>query len=251
MNEDRVVIASYFWKDCEEKLPYRPLGRTTGGFVHDFICPKGTVGKKDGKPRPGLLVVETMNEGLGIIDGHTMVKPVKARDIAMDLVRKWSSGGEFGEKIGPAVFICAGDAPTPEESRAAIRKQDAWAGVGVNQAQNLWITGNRDKVHGLHRECAEYMGRGDFEWVRPQAAVSLTACPYCQKQIPNTASVCSHCGRTANPVLLAKTEKALEANLLEFEKLTQEVRDIDPEITITAPAELAASEEFAIPEGVG
>ncbi len=228
-----VTIASCHWRELKRTLNVRPLTREAGGFIHEFTLPA-----PQDRKSPSLLVIEPMNENLGIVEGFPVPRVLKPAEIATDLVTGWGTGGEFHQYGGPAVWICKGARPTAEETARALKRAELWCGAGVNQAQNYWIKGERDKVNDLHREMAAWLGKNDFEWIKRQAAVELVACPFCQQQIPSTASVCSNCGRVANPRLLAQTEAALKAIAAEEEKLQTAVREFDPDADFT-PIEAA------------
>ncbi len=235
-----VTIASCHWRDLTRTESLRPLTRESGGFMHRFSLPA-----PEDRRSPSILVVEPMNEKVGVVEDFTVPKVVSAAHIAADLVAGWASGGEFSQYGGPAVWVCKGPKPTPDEIAKAIKRAELWCGAGVNQAQNYWIKGERDKVNDLHREMAAWLGKNDFEWIKRQAAVELVACPFCQQQIPSTASVCSNCGRVANPRLLAQTEAALKAIAAEEEKLQTAVREFDPDADFT-PVEAAIPPELLI-----
>lgn len=245
MSSRTVTVASCHWRDLIRTMAVRPMTKESGGFANTFLLPAPA-----DRMKPSLLIVEPMNENLGMVNGIPMVKVVQAEDLARDLVASWGSGGEYVAYGCPAVFVCGGAAPTADEIRTALRKQELWCGAGVNQAQNHWVKGERDKVNDLHREMARYLGKTDFEWFKQQAAVELLACPYCQQQIPSTASICSHCGRVANPALLAKTEKLLAVIEADTKKLQAAVKQINPDADFRDPEAILAQGEFAMPEAL-
>lgn len=234
------TIASCHWRDLTESLALRPMTRESGGFLNTFNLPAPA-----DRNKPSLLVIEPMDECLGMVGTRPMKESIKAAEIANDLVSRWASGGEFSQYGGPAVWVCKGDKPTPDEIAKAMKRAELWCAAGVNQAQNYWIKGERDRVNDLHREMAAWLGKNDFEWIKRQAAVHLVACPFCQQQIPSSASICSHCGRTANPALLAQTEAALAAVVAERAKIQAAVRADDPDADFT-PIEAAVPPEVLL-----
>ena len=229
-----ITIASIFYKQLECRMPYRPTNVASGGFVTEYRIPASD----DRQPR--ILRVEVVNEKLGDVNGMPITSPISAESLADSLVALWSHGGEYSGYGGPGVWKCRGEMPAKDEVEAAMRRQSAWCAAGINEAQNLWIAGKRDQVLDHHRDMARWMGKTDFEWVKPHQAVNIVACPYCGGEIPDNVAICRHCGNVANPKLKAELDQRvadmMAGKVVSAAPEVAEVFAMPPELELTGAA---------------
>jgi hypothetical protein len=218
-----VTIASLYWRDCAHSFPYQPIGAEAFNF--DLVLPKS-----DGKT-PTVAYVTNAAELLGFKDktdrspGHPVYghKDTTADKIAQDFVNRFSSGGLYSEFGGPAIWVCQGASPTLEEIEMNKRRQESYANAIINEAENFWVSGARDKVKDVpHREAARAMGKMDFEWVKESRVTELVPCEMCKLMVPNDAAICQHCGRPANIKLYVQQTMKQE---LEIEQMKRDLAE--------------------------
>lgn len=187
------TIASVYYKELKADRPYRAIPDGSGWNYHFHIeaVPRGEV---------RTLKVPSFKENVYFAFGQTIEKTDATTDelVAADLVQFWSDGGYPDLPGGPGVCVCTGSEPTKAEIAAILQRQTAYANGLVNNAQNKWIAGQRDKVNQEERDAAMWLGKMDFEWIKPAEAVSLQACPHCGQQIETGVMKCRYCQSVVN-----------------------------------------------------
>ena len=90
-------------------------------------------------------------------DKRTLPLAITAREIADDLCREINS--DAGEHSFLGVFVCAGDAPSEEELRAAREKLDEFYRALVAAADREWERSHSFLfIHDLQRRAAANLG---------------------------------------------------------------------------------------------
>ncbi|HLJ23652.1 MAG TPA: hypothetical protein VKT71_06050 [Candidatus Acidoferrales bacterium] len=137
-------------------------------------------------------------------DKRTLLLAISAREIAEDLCREINS--DAGENSFLGVFVCAGDAPTVEELRAAQENLDRFYRGLVAAADREWERSHSFLfIHDLQRRAASRLGL-EKEW-HYQARETLE-CPGCGERLKPGVAVCKSCGAILN------REKAAELGLV-------------------------------------
>lgn len=128
-----------------------------------------------------------------------VAQPDSAMNEALSLVQTWS--GSFTSAGGnrPGIGVIRGAEPTQEELAELHGRQRNFCRFFVNEADNFWIQGRRDRIKmgGLHHMSAAYLGiKNDpnHPWVSDMVS-AFKACVACGENIIDTALVCKHCGK--------------------------------------------------------
>lgn len=124
-------------------------------------------------------------------------RPDTAHNEADSLVQEWSGHYSLAGGNRPGIGIIRGPEPTPEELTELHARQREFSRWFVNEADNFWLQGRRDRIRvgGLHHMCAAYMGlKNDpnHPWVSDMVG-SYKACIICSESIISTALGCKHC----------------------------------------------------------
>jgi hypothetical protein len=136
-------------------------------------------------------------------DKRTLPLAISAREIAEDICREINS--DAGEKSFLGVFVCAGDAPTAEELRAAQEKLDEFYRALVAAADREWERSHSFLfIHDLQRRAAARLGV-EREW--HYRARETRECPGCGERVKPGVAVCKSCGAVLD------REKALALGL--------------------------------------
>jgi len=183
------TICSIFFQPLKANRPFAK--RPDGGYNSRFTIAAAEPGEYQ------TLVVNDVHEMQSNGSQQRFQTPVFADALAADLVSQWRDNKIAGEYGRPGVFVCAGDAPTPEELTRERFIQDTWCEKLCNEAESHWVKGDRGLVSELHRSAAKYLGRESYEWVHAVGMVKLVACPICAVKVDSTAIICKECG---NPI---------------------------------------------------
>ena len=141
-------------------------------------------------------------------DKRTLPLPIAAREIADDLCREINS--DAGERSFLGVFVCAGNAPTEGELRAAREKLDEFYRALVAAADREWERSHSYLfIHDLQRRAAGHLGL-EKEWYY-QAPVYGGECPGCGERVKAGVAVCKSCGA------ILDREKALALGLAQVQ----------------------------------
>jgi ribosomal protein L32 len=136
-------------------------------------------------------------------DKRTLPLAISAREIAEDICREINS--DAGDKSFLGVFVCAGEAPTAEELRAAGERLDEFDRALVASADREWERSHSFLfIHDLQRRAAARLGL-ENEW--HYQARETQECPGCGTRVKPGVAVCKSCGAILN------REKALELGL--------------------------------------
>jgi hypothetical protein len=137
-------------------------------------------------------------------DKRTLPLAITAREIAEDICREINS--DAGERSFLGVFVCAGDAPTDAELRAAQEKLDDFYRALVAAADREWERSHSFLfIHDLQRRAAKSLGV-EKEW--HYQARETDECPGCGDRVKPGVAVCKSCHAILN------REKALALGLL-------------------------------------
>ena len=127
-------------------------------------------------------------------DKRTLPLAISAREIAEDICREINS--DAGERSFLGVFVCAGDAPTTEELRAAQEKLDEFYRALVASADREWERSHSFLfIHDLQRRAAASLGL-QKEW--HYQARETEECPGCGERVKPGVAVCKSCGAILN-----------------------------------------------------
>jgi hypothetical protein len=136
-------------------------------------------------------------------DKRTLPLAIPAREIAEDICREINS--DAGEKSFLGVFVCAGEAPTGEELRAAQEKLDEFYRALVAAADREWERSHSFLfIHDLQRRAASRLGL-EKDW--HYQARETQECPGCGERVKPGVAVCKSCGA------ILDREKALALGL--------------------------------------
>lgn len=193
----RVTVASRYFMPCKE--------------VRSIFSPV-SVYKIPAVQRGGqtaTLVIEDAYQSEYGGNGTTILQPVLAMKIAQDIVNCFTLGHgnchideETGMQEQPAVWICAGDAPTAEEEAEYDKRQIGLAQRLVRDADVLYRDNKTNEITVEMKEAAKWMGLTDRLWIRSVDASSVTQCPACKEDIRVGALLCKHCGTDIQKFLL-------------------------------------------------
>jgi hypothetical protein len=137
-------------------------------------------------------------------DKRTLPLAITAREIAEDICREINS--DAGERSFLGVFVCAGDAPTDAELRAAQEKLDDFYRALVAAADREWERSHSFLfIHDLQRRAAKSLGV-EKEW--HYQARETEECPGCGDRVKPGVAVCKSCHAILN------REKALALGLM-------------------------------------
>jgi hypothetical protein len=136
------------------------------------------------------------NAGAGDVHRYD-ARPDTAHNEAVSLVQEWSGHYSMAGGNRPGIEVIRGPEPTPEELADLHARQREFSRYFVNEADNFWLQGRRDRIRvgGLHHMCAAYMGiKNDpnHPWVSDMVN-AFKACVACGENIISTALVCKHC----------------------------------------------------------
>lgn len=184
------TICSIFFQPLEAKRPYSPDGRSA--WLKTFRMPAAEPGKYE------LYTVDTFHEAQRDGSRPAFITPVYPDHLADCLVNEWRNNRAKSDFGRPGIFVCAGDAPTPEELTHWREQQDLWAEAWFLEAQDMDANGGSAGITRLHRACAEYLGRMEPKWVYATDRVSLKPCPLCSERIDERAMKCSKCGNVVD-----------------------------------------------------
>lgn len=150
--------------------------------------------------------------------------------IARDVVRNARSVPLATGGMGPAVWICAGSEPTPEEIDLHLRQQMTWVRARIIQADDWHIGGHREQIGELDRVLAQWakVDTRAHPWVKLQERVEVASCPWCFTEIDARAAICPQCQKVANPRILKEVELMQAAMQKEMEALSMELGDETP-----------------------
>jgi len=176
-------------------------------------------GRKAGEPYVSLVI--SARRGIIQRGDLTMGKapvieqfPIKAEDIAVDLVRQWNSdlwgigstvtGVVAEEQVRgfAGVFVAEGMEPTAEELKQAKEILALSDKALFERAQSEWDQFHRpDMIHAGWKRSARRLGV-DVDWLYVISNIaSLPDCKFCGSKMKTaTATVCATCGRDQNPV---------------------------------------------------
>ena len=136
-------------------------------------------------------------------DKRTLPLAISAREIAEDICREINS--DAGERSFLGVFVCAGDAPTEAELRAAQEKLDDFYRALVAAADREWERSHSYLfIHDLQRRAASRLGL-EKEW--HYRSRETAECPGCGERVKPGVAVCKSCGAVLD------REKALALGL--------------------------------------
>ncbi|MGB6546935.1 MAG: hypothetical protein WBE97_15065 [Candidatus Acidiferrales bacterium] len=128
---------------------------------------------------PSLTRVTPRKAVLDMGDKRTIDIHITARDIASDLCREIN--GDAGEDSFLGAFVCAGDAPTPEEISDARRRLDAFYRRKVAEADREWARSHSHLfLDDLQRRAAHELGL-EREWNYQLHETS--DCPGCGERV--------------------------------------------------------------------
>jgi hypothetical protein len=165
------------------------LHRNYGAF---FIAPSEILANATGAARtsPSLTRVTPRRAVIDLGDKRTLDVNISARDIASDLCREIN--GDAGEDSFLGAFVCAGDAPTPEELTDARRRLDAFYRRKVTEADREWARSHSHLfLDDLQRRAADELGL-EREWNYQLHETS--DCPGCGERVKPGVAVCKSCG---------------------------------------------------------
>lgn len=124
-------------------------------------------------------------------DKRTLPLAITAREIADDLCREVNS--DAGEQSFLGVFVCAGNAPSEEELRAAREKLDEFYRALVAAADREWERSHSFLfINDLQRRAAANLGL-QKEWFSTTPAYA-GECPGCGERLKPGVAVCRVCG---------------------------------------------------------
>jgi hypothetical protein len=165
------------------------LHRNYGAF---FIAPSEILANAVGAARtsPSLTRVTPRRAVIDLGDKRTLDVNISARDIASDLCREIN--GDAGEDSFLGAFVCAGDAPTPDELADARRRLDAFYRRKVTEADREWARSHSHLfLDDLQRRAANELGL-EREWNYQLHETS--DCPGCGERVKPGVAVCKSCG---------------------------------------------------------
>ena len=137
-------------------------------------------------------------------DKRTLPLQITAREIAEDICREINS--DAGERSYLGVFVCAGEAPTEDELRAANEKLEEFYRSLVVAADREWQRSHSHLfLNDLQRRAAARLGL-EKEW--HYQTREMQECPGCGERVKPGVAVCKSC-RT-----ILDREKALTLGLL-------------------------------------
>ena len=141
-------------------------------------------------PSPSLTRVTPRRAVIDLGDKRTMDVNISARDIAADLCREIN--GDAGEDSFLGAFVCAGDAPTPEEIADARRRLEAFYRRKVAEADREWARSHSYLfLDDVQRRGAHELGL-EREWNYQLHETS--DCPGCGERLKPGVAVCKSCG---------------------------------------------------------
>jgi hypothetical protein len=127
-------------------------------------------------------------------DKRILPLAISAREIAEDVCREINS--DAGERSYLGVFVCAGDAPTEAELRAAREKLDEFYRALVAAANREWERSHSYLfIHDLQRRAAARLGMVK-EW--HYEARETEECPGCGERVKPGVAVCKSCRAILN-----------------------------------------------------
>jgi hypothetical protein len=147
-------------------------------------------------------------------DKRTLPLPITAREIADDICREINS--DAGERSFLGVFVCAGEAPTEDELRAAQEKLDEFYRALVASADREWERSHSYLfIHDLQRRAAAKLGL-EKEW--HYRSSETEECPGCGERVKAGVAVCKSCHAILN------RDKALALGLMQAPPVVAEAR---------------------------
>jgi hypothetical protein len=155
-------------------------------------APNGTTAEamRSAQAGPSLTRVTPRKAVIDLGDKRTLDVNISARDIAADLCREIN--GDAGEDSFLGAFVCAGDAPTPEEIADARRRLNAFYRRKVAEADREWARSHSHLfLDDLQRRAARELGL-EREWNYQLHETS--DCPGCGERVKPGVAVCKSCG---------------------------------------------------------
>jgi len=122
-------------------------------------------------------------------DKRTLPLQITAREIAEDICREINS--DAGERSYLGVFVCAGDAPTEDELRAAGEKLEDFYRALVAAADREWERSHSHIfLNDLQRRAAARLGLEKDWHYQPR---EMQECPGCGERVKPGVAVCKSC----------------------------------------------------------
>jgi hypothetical protein len=216
----KLTIASLY--PCEIRYPDRPFkSELNTGYVTNY--------KIEAAPFDGPPTTTRIGGGMErIYFGNNQYgpRPESAIVIARDFVRFATRVPDATRAAGPAIWICAGDAPSKEEEVRYRAGQTRWARLRITKCDDWFLNGGREKIGELERTMAQWM-RVDpraHPWVKLQERIQTKKCQFCRAEIDFDASVCSECTRIVDRKLFDFQERLRDGVAQELETLAAEYR---------------------------
>jgi hypothetical protein len=160
----------------------------SGGETH--AAQAAVIGSGRTTPSPSLTRVTPRRAVIDLGDKRTMDVNISARDIAADLCREIN--GDAGEDSFLGAFVCAGDAPTPEEIADARRRLESFYRRKIAEADREWARSHSYLfLDDVQRRAAHELGL-EREWNYQLHETS--DCPGCGERVKPGVAVCKSCG---------------------------------------------------------
>lgn len=188
-----VTIAS--WWPAEQVCERKYRTREGGGHLTRYTIPACP---SDAKEPVLVVIADAMTHVyLGEKQYQEIPVPGGARTIANDIVQALGTKQFMASATAcPGVWVCAGDQPTPEESKTWRRRQEEYANTCAKMADEYHFTKQGAEISTLFRAMAEWLGLDprNHPWMRDTRRGEVKPCPYCRKQIDSESIKCGECG---------------------------------------------------------
>lgn len=203
LQQPKVIVASLYPLAIDFNRPYK--SDIKGGYNTAY-----NLAASDGDT-PSLLAVGPGAQNTYVGEKRYTDQWETADAIAKDVVRNARSVPLSDGLAGPAVWICEGDQPTPEECRRYRKGQEIWAGRRTLQARDWHIRGKADLITELDRTLGKWLRLNPAKhlWMMQDERTEMKACVYCASEYDVRVPVCGNCNRVVNPKLFAAVEAEL------------------------------------------
>lgn len=223
MPENTVTIASVYWSDLKATREFWKAGTTPRAFISDFRIP--AVKRKTDPPNTIIVPACYQHVNIGgkesrenwqdklVLSDEQLLSSANpyldsAKEVARDLISEWTHTAiDAGDRGGPGIWVCAGDYPTEEEIKSALRRQSVWALYICALADKMWFNNQRLGITDFYRNAAKWLGNEGYEWVNIDTSeVTMKTCPLCGKMTPVGFPVCQGCNMVHDQALMRKIQ---------------------------------------------